>query len=180
MRVLYSHYLESDDHPAVRMVQAIAEQLRLRGHEVLVHAMPGRPRSAPRPSNGGGGLRGKLWFVKALARNRARLRRDQEALRSFRPDVVLARQDAYCWSMPAAARRESVPLVTYADAPVAYETRLYSPPQRWHPPGLVESIERYTLRQSRAVVTVSHTAARLLGMYGCAAPHPGRMERRHS
>lgn len=176
MRVLYSHYLASDDHPAVRMVQAIAGQLRQRGHEVLVHRCAG---AAPESSGDAGTsehagfgsrVRGKAWFLKALARNHAMGRRDREVLEHFRPDVVLARQDAYCWSMVAATQRTSIPLVTYADAPVAYETRLYSPPHRWHPPHLVEAIERYNLGHSRAVVTVSHPAARLLEKYRLDVP----------
>jgi glycosyltransferase involved in cell wall biosynthesis len=62
-------------------------------------------------------------------------------------------------------------LVTYADAPVAYESRLLGPSSgRWHPPGLVEALERWTLRQSRAVVTISHPAARQLARYGVGVP----------
>lgn len=98
-------------------------------------------------------------------------RRDRAALRDFRPDIVLAREDAYCFSMAKAARRAGIPLVTYADAPVAHEVRAFAHRTgRWHPPGLVESIERATLRESRAVVTISHPAAELLSRYGLDRP----------
>jgi glycosyltransferase involved in cell wall biosynthesis len=98
-------------------------------------------------------------------------RGDRAALLEYKPDIVLARQDSYCVSMPRAAARLRIPLVTLADAPVAYETRLYaSRVGRWHPPGLVERMERWTLRHSRAVVTISHPSARRLGMYGVSAP----------
>ncbi len=87
------------------------------------------------------------------------------------PDVVLARQDAYCTSMALAAARFDVPLVTYADAPVAYESRTFGGEwHRWHPPHLVESMESWTLRRSRAVVAVSRPAARRLDGYGLTTP----------
>ena len=73
MRILYSHYLADEDHPAVGMIRAIADELRSLGHEIVIHRSFGpAPQSAP----GGGssttepdGLRaagkGKLWFAKA-------------------------------------------------------------------------------------------------------------------
>ncbi len=182
MRILYSHYLTEDAHPAALMVAAIAGELREIGHQVIIHRSAGPPEPRPRPRSGAGGgkgrmrasrrLRDALWFARALGRNRAMLRRDLAAIASARPDVVLARQDAYCVSMPRAASRRGVPLVTYADAPVAYETRLSARGRggRWHPPGLVEAMERWTLRRSRAVVTVSGPAARRLGRYGLKTP----------
>ncbi len=174
MRILYSHYLAAAVHPAVRMVEAIAEELVKLGHEVAVHRSAGEgSESAPVPTDPGTGrvLRSKVWFLRALARNRAMIRRDLEAVRSFRPDLILARQDAYSASMAWAARRLNVPLVTYADAPVAYESRLFgSDNGRWHPPGLVERIERQTLLASRAVITVSHPAATILSRYRTETP----------
>jgi len=174
VRILYSHYLPSDDHPAVRMVQASAAELVRLGHEVRIHrtqpaAVPVSGASrAPTPSSGR--VRRALWFTKELARNRAGLRRDSAALADFRPDVVFCRQDAYRFSMPLACRRAGAPVVTFADAPVAYETRQFNQEGRWHPPGLVERIERWNLRQSRAVVAVSHPTARLIEGYRTRVP----------
>lgn len=182
MKVLYTHYVREAQHPAVQMVEAIARELERGGHEVTVHRSAGpeevlrggpvrdgsstSPGSA-RPER----LRGRAWFLRALGRNAPMFRRDLDALRRARPDVVLARQDAYCASVPLAARWLGIPLVTYADAPVAYETRVFGGGGgRWHPPGLVEAIEAWTLRRSRAVLTVSHPAAELLGRYGVAVP----------
>jgi len=172
MRILYSHYLSDDTHPAARMVDSIATELTELGHEVLVH------RSAPwvnRAKVAGaatrrGLIRRSLWFMKELGRNRPAYTRDAAVLATFRPDVVLCRQDAYRYSMALACRHADVPLVTYADAPVAYESRHFNGGARWHPPGLLERIERWVLQQSRAIVTVSEPAARVLGAYGLRNP----------
>lgn len=173
MRILYSHYLANDDHPAAQMVGAVAGELQALGHDVRVHrshgpAIDAVPGVAVHSKSSG--IRGKLWFLRALARNAAMYGRDRAAVTAFQPDIVLCRQDAYCFSMPRAARKAGVPLVTYADAPVAYETRLFPVAGRWHPPGLVEAVEHWGLRHSRAVITVSHPAARRLQRYGCSAP----------
>src|SRR5262249_31386698 len=161
-------YLADDHNAAAQMVDRVADALRGLGHEVMVHRSFGPALHGADVDRGvaarrkpSARLRNAVWFARALGRNRPMYRHDLGALRAFRPDVVLARQDAYCMSMPRAARRLGVPVVTYADAPVAYETRVFAAHVgRWHPPGLVEAIERWTLRQSRAVVTVSHPAAR--------------------
>ncbi|MFO0875800.1 MAG: glycosyltransferase family 4 protein [Gemmataceae bacterium] len=176
MRILYSHYLAEEDHAAVRMVHQISRELTQRGHEVRVHRSAGPVRSgagSARPrqrSRWTGWLRGGVNLARTLARNLSMKRRDQAALASFRPDLVLARQDAYCWSMTAACQSASIPLVTYADAPVALETRLFSPPGRWHPPGLVEAVERWNLTRSQAIITVSRPAASTLAHYGLSVP----------
>lgn len=206
MKVLFSHYLLDDDHPAARMVYEIAAMLCARGHEVLVHrsagARPGtvgrrcklsdselrhprlaRPLAATStplphvPSRASSSartfptLRARAWFMKAILRNAPMARRDAQAIQDFGPDVVLARQDAYCVSMAWAAHLAGVPLVTYADAPVAYESRTFNASERrWHPPGLVETVEAWTLRHSKAVVTVSRPAARRLERYGLTVP----------
>ena len=179
MRILYSHYLAEDTHPAVLMVEAIARELRKRGHEVFVHrsAPPNADPQAAATSQGrarkrrAGKLRNALWFLRALSRNRPMLARDLEAIDRIKPDLVLARQDAYCLSMPVAARRRNIPIVTYADAPTAYETRQYCHADgRFHPPFLVEAIERWTLRVSKSVVTVSEPAGRILENYHCGTP----------
>ena len=177
MRILYSHYLADDDHPAVLMVQAIASALRKLGHEVIVHrcsgpSEPGKKKSAgPTRRSLSSRARAKVWFARAVARNRRMISRDRRVLQDVRPDVVLARQDAYCLSMPWSCRALGVPMVTYADAPVAYETRLFgSESGRWHPPALVEAIEKWTLLSSQAAITVSHPAARRLSLYGLSTP----------
>ena len=63
-----------------------------------------------------------------------------------------------------------LPVVTYADAPVAYESRVFNEEKRWHPPGLVEAIEKWGLKQSTSVITVSHPAKRQLDRYRVRAP----------
>lgn len=173
MRILYSHYLREQEHPAVRMVDEVADGLRRLGHEVVVHAsaaesadVPVTPPHAARPSV----PKRLLWFAKELHRNCGTYRRDAAAVAAVRPDVVLCRQDAYRFSMPLACRRAGVPVVTYADAPVAYETRHFNPAGRWHPAGLVELVERWVLRHSRAVVTVSEPAAAILRRYHLPSP----------
>ena len=178
MRILYSHYLTDDDHPAAQMVRAVASALQDRGHDVNVYRSgapsPGGPPgvSVPGVRENNPAVRGikrKAWFARAMARSVAMRQFDLEEIRRFRPDVVLARQDAYCTSMPWAASRLRAPLVTYADAPVAYESRRFGRDGRWHPPGLVEAIESWTLARSRAVVTVSRPAARRLATYKARA-----------
>lgn len=184
MRILYSHYLSDLNHPAARMTQQIGRELQQLGHDVKLYASD---RSAEKKSpstlrNGGNPgvgsrqerttswLRRKLWFSKRMFQNRQRFVTDCEAIREFQPDIILARQDAYCWSVARAAKKINVPLVTYADAPVAYETRLFNDERRWHPHGVVERIERWTLQQSQAIITVSHPAAELLKRYRLKVP----------
>ena len=173
MRILYSHYLDDDDHPAARMTRSIAAELRAIGHEVHIYASrfgaadsPEAKASVRKFSR----LRGVLWFAKTMRRDRRRDRADLDAVRKFSPDVVLARQDAYRASMRRAARRAGVPLVTYADAPVAHEVRTFGRGPRWHPPGVVEWIERATLKASRRVVTVSAPSAEILRRYWLDVP----------
>ena len=60
--------------------------------------------------------------------------------------------------------------MTYADAPVAHEVRTYGRGPRWHPPGVVEWIERGTLKASRRVVTVSAPSAEILRRYWLDVP----------
>lgn len=174
MKILFSHYLIDEDCPPARTNRAIGHELRSLGHEVLPHRSFGPPREVRLDPAGAGGIRpllkGKVWFAKAVARNVAMSRRDARAIREFRPDVILARQDAYCISMAMAAIRSGVPLVTYADAPVAYETRLYPSQSRWHPPGLAEALERRGLAASRAITTTSRPTARKLAEYGLGVP----------
>lgn len=176
LRILYSHYQLDDHNTSAQMVDRMADALRARGHEVHVHRSFGPPFSAPTGDAAPrrsplARLKGGLWFIKALTRNRRMIRYDLQAVRDFRPDVILTRQDAYCFSMPHVARRLGVPMVTIADAPVAYETRVFAADVgRWHPPALVEAIERRTLRQSRAILTVSRPTAQRLARYGLNVP----------
>lgn len=181
MKILFSHYQLDDDNAPVRTIQAVSQQLRELGHEVHVHRSYGtvKPRPKPgamRPDGGGPGLKpwlkGKVWFAKATARNRAMERNDLEALQQHRPDAVLVRHDAYNCSMAWAADRLGVPRVTYVDAPMAYETRTYfASGTRWHPPGLVEALERRALQGSRALTATSHpTAEKIREQYRVTMP----------
>jgi glycosyltransferase involved in cell wall biosynthesis len=171
MRILYSHYLTSDDHPAVRMVQAIANELREQGHIVEVHrSSPAEPTGTGGPAKRPSWLKRNMWFLRELGRNRGSLKADTQAISKFQPDVILCRQDAYRFSMALAARRSNTPLITYADAPVAYESRHFNAAHRWHPPGVVEQVEKWGLHQSRAVITVSSPAKRLLEKYRLQVP----------
>jgi glycosyltransferase involved in cell wall biosynthesis len=175
VRVLYSHYLANDDHPAAAMAHAIADELTRLGHEVRIHrsrgpALPSVKAATPSRRTILRRLKGLGWFARELSRSYPMARRDRATLAEFKPHVVLGRQDAYCWSMAYACRKESIPLVTYADAPVAYETRHFNSEGRWHPPGLVEAVERYVLQQSAAIITVSNPAARRLAHYQLRAP----------
>ena len=98
------------------------------------------------------------------------LKKDLQAIADFQPDIVLARQDAYCWSVVKAAVQKKVPVVTYADAPVAYECRMFNLASRWHPPGVVEWIEKRGLQQSKAVISVSNPGANRLRKYQLKVP----------
>jgi glycosyltransferase involved in cell wall biosynthesis len=178
MRILFSHYLASDDHPATRMVHAAAAEIAQLGHRVLVHRtqdLAAAPRTTSDLSSDSspptrGCLRRSLWFLRELERNRRGYQRDRQALLRFRPDVVICRQDAYRFSMPLACARLGIPLVTFADAPVAYETRHFNGERRWHPPGLVERIERWGLQRSREVVAISQPTAKLIRQLGFDGP----------
>ncbi len=186
MKILYTHYITQADHPAVQMVNHVARELRGLGHEVLIHAsagqeshsdvdrsaktVPGKSQDSSFKESLKSRLKRTLWFAKAMYRNRAQLPGDLAAMRNFSPDIVLARQDAYCWSVVKAARQLRVPVVTYADAPVAYELRMFNAQRRWHPPGLVEYIERWGIRASEAVVTISRPAAKQLASYPTDTP----------
>ena len=160
------------------MVEHISQGLRKSGHEVLIHDSAGLDKKDTGKSCGHvanrksiwSAIKGRVWFAKAMARNRKWLARDLHAVQDFQPDVVLTRQDAYCWSMAQAAVNTNTPLVTYADAPVAYESRIFNAEKRWHPFGLVERIEKWGLGQSLAAITVSHPAQDRLQRYGLSVP----------
>lgn len=165
------------------MVRSIAAELEGMGDEVLVHEpevaarasahqpaepKPARPRKFQR-------FRNLLWFAKTLRHDRAAIKADIAAIRAFAPDVVVARHDAYRGSLIRAARACGVPVVVYADAPVAHETRHWSDEsslaaRRFHPPGLVEFYERKHLAMSSAIVAVSEPGKRCLQKYGLKVP----------
>ena len=86
------------------------------------------------------------------------------------PTWCWQREDAYRTSIVHETRAAGVPLVTYADAPVAYETRTFHSRRRWHPPGLVERVERWWLESSQAVLTPARPAAEELARYGLRVP----------
>lgn len=174
MRILYCHYLNDPTHPAVQMVESIASELRQRGHHVQVHASAGLADrvgdGSPQRRTRWQSLKNRAWFAKSLLRNVRRVAQDRQRIQEFQPDVILCRQDAYCYSVARAATQLGRPLVTYADAPVAYESRTYEANGRWHPPALVEAVERYGLLRSRAIITVSNPAASRLDRYQLAIP----------
>jgi glycosyltransferase involved in cell wall biosynthesis len=179
MRILFSHYLLDDDSPPAWITRTLTAEFRALGHEVELHRSAGSPRGggnlASRPGGGRPSavqrVRDRLWFARAMARDRRRDSREREAIARFRPDVVLARHDAYCGSMTRAAVRAGVPLVVYVDAPAAYETRIHNTARRWHPPGLVEWMEGRALRPARALTANSHPTAEIVrGAYGLTAP----------
>ena len=183
MKIFYGHYLNDPAHPAAQMVQQIAANLRILGHEVLVHGSEldgqagfqqgaGSAEDANKTTNAPlkTRIKNKLWFAKAMLRNRRWRNKDHEVLRSFDPDIVLSRQDAYCWSQAQAASELGLPIVTYADAPVAYETRMFNDANRWHPKGLVEKLELWGLEKSEAIITVSNPARAILEQYPMATP----------
>ncbi len=176
MRIIYSHYLSNENHPATRMVHSVAEELRGFGHEVFVHRSegpeirsvssqigPAQPRRFDR-------TRKRFWFAKAIAKNREYRERDRRAVEQFRPDIVLCRNDAYCYSIPEVCLQYHIPLVTYSDAPAAFEARRFNSAGRWHPPLAVERIEKWVLGMSRGVVTVSHPAKAILERYRTGTP----------
>jgi glycosyltransferase involved in cell wall biosynthesis len=183
LRVLYGHCLSDPNHPAARMVRSIAVELEGMGDEVLVHQpevaargsaqkpaepRPARPRKFQR-------FRNLLWFAKTLRHDRAAITADIAAIRAFAPEVVVARHDAYRGSLIRAARVCGVPVVVYADAPVAHETRHWSDDsspaaRRFHPPGLVELYESKHLAMSSAIVAVSEPGKRCLQRYGLKVP----------
>ena len=174
MRVMYSHYLPKFDQPAGHMIRAISDELRELGHEVLIHGSvretPGLGVASSVKGKRLSALRARLWFAKAIARDWSRARQDDDAIRRFRPDVLLVRQDPYCTSMTRAGVRAGVPVVTYADAPAACEARQRNGAGRWHPPGLVEMIEANGLARSEAVIAVSGPAAKVLGEFKLDVP----------
>jgi glycosyltransferase involved in cell wall biosynthesis len=180
MKILYSHYLSQPNHPALCMVEQIAAQLREFGHEVRVHSSMGMnpvsegPKPGPQtPANASRRsqkVRSALWFAKEMTRNRKWYPRDYKAIKAYQPDIILGRQDAYFWTVAHLSGLLNVPLVTYADAPVAYESRMFNSDARWHPGGLVEQIEKWGLRRSAAVISVSRPGQLRLQKYGLPCP----------
>lgn len=177
MKILYSHYLTDAGHPAAQMVEAVAKGLGLLGHEVAIHGSDGpwknvpqarTPIAAERPKMFSR-LKTRFWFARGIDSNGHSFDRDLQAIRSFEPEIVLCRSDPYRYSMHRAARRLGVPLVTYVDAPAAYECRGFAS-DRWHPPRLLEAVEKWCLKRSRAAVTVSRPAKAILDRYGLATP----------
>lgn len=179
MKIFYSHYLASDEHPAARMVASISKALEKLGHEVKIHRSAPREPMIPKTAMGTGtkpkgglvqSLKNGIWFLKALSRNRKYYPNDFKAVEQFQPDIILSRQDAYCYSVAQVARQTGIPMVTYADAPVAYEVRHFESTNRWNPPGLVERIERFQLTSGKAIITISQGSARILERYRLKVP----------
>ena len=182
MRILYCHYLANDDHPAARMVHAISKELELLGHTVHVHRCLGPIRLTDkqrissltgrlnRPTSWIASLKNHLWFARTLLDNLLTAKYDRSAIQSFCPDIILAREDAYRTSIVNEAITAGIPLVTYSDAPVAYECRTFPIASRWHPPGIVEFIEKWWLKSSQAVITPSRPSAHELRKYNVSAP----------
>lgn len=183
MKVFYGHCLPDPNHPAARMVHSIASELRKLGVDVFVHepeVTPRKPDQSPtgqanRPGKRFQRLRNFLWFAKTIRHDRRAVAADIAAIEAFRPDVVLARHDAYRGSLIRAARACGVPVVVYADAPVAHETRHWSDDsssasKRFHPPGLVEYYEKQHLAMSSAIVAVSEPGKLCLEAYGLEVP----------
>lgn len=183
MKVLYGHCLSDPNHPAARMVHSIAAELRKLGDDVLVHEPEvarrnlnlGASAQSVRPEKRFQRLRNFLWFAKTILHDRRAKSADILAIQSFRPDVVLARHDAYRGSLIRAARECGVPVVVYADAPVAHEIRHWSDDfsagsKRFHPPGLVEYYERLHLAMSSAIVAVSEPGKHCLQSYELGVP----------
>jgi len=182
MRILYCHYLADDDHPAARMVHAVAKELRVLGHTVHVHRClgTGRLTSIVSRNRTDGRLslhksllassKGYVWFARTLMENVFTRQYDKNAIQSFCPDVILAREDAYRTAIVSEAMAAKIPLITYSDAPVAYECRIFPIASRWHPPVIVECIERWWLKKSSAVITPSKPSASELGKYKASVP----------
>jgi len=164
------------------MVHSIAAELRQLGDDVVVHEpeVPRRQEQGSKdrkpPANKRfQRLRNMLWFAKTLRHDRRAMAADVAAIQAFCPDVVLARHDAYRGSLVRAARACGVPVVVYADAPVAHETRHWSDDssasaKRFHPPGLVEYYEKHHLAMSSAIVAVSEPGRNCLQAYGLDVP----------
>jgi glycosyltransferase involved in cell wall biosynthesis len=183
MKVLYGHCLPDPNHPAARMVHAIAAELRSMGDDVFVHepevaSKKIEPQSSPVLSGTPKRfqwLRNWLWFARTIAHDRRAKAADIDAIRKFGPDVVIARHDAYRGSLIRAARSCGMPVIVYADAPVAHETRHWSDEssaagKRFHPPRLVEWYERHHLTLSKGIVAVSEPGKRCLEAYGLKVP----------
>jgi len=183
VRVLYGHCLDNRNHPAARMVHQIASELFKLGCVVEVHepeiVHPNLTNlSSDTPQHDRKkfqALRDKLWFAKTIMHDRSALKADLKAIRLFRPDVVIARHDAYRGSLIRSASKLKIPVIVYADAPVAHETRhwsdLNSPTgRRFHPPFLVEYYEKSHLQMASAVVTVSEPGRDCIETYGIACP----------
>lgn len=111
-----------------------------------------------------------MWAWRRVWRNNLLAQCDRKALTAFAPDVVLCRHEPYYFATHKLCRQLGVPVVTYADAPAAYEARHVLFRDRWHPPRLLETIERYCLASSRAVVTISDVARQILLRYRAGVP----------
>lgn len=182
MKILYGHCLPDPIHPAARMVHAIAAELTALGDVVHIHEpdVAGKGTGATAVRAGAAApkrfqrLRNLFWFAKTIRHDQRAMATDLAAIRRIEPDVVIARHDAYRGSLIRAARAAGVPVVVYADAPVAHEIRHWSDDsagaKRFHPPGLVEWYEKRHLAMAAAIVAVSEPGRSCLESYGLDVP----------
>ena len=175
MKVSYFNYhydIEGSSLGAANQIRALAAALTRLGHQVDVQFRTARPPGERRQYLGLKkihALRRYGHVPRLIWRNFALIREELKLLDQFRPDVVLAVSSYANFSALAASRRRRLPLVLFAEAPLAYEYSLFY--QQYYPyASLGRWIEALMVRKADQVVCISEILKGFLCCYGASAP----------
>lgn len=171
MRVAYFNYhhdLAGQTQGAAVQIESLARELRALGHEVAVcswAAGAAGASRAPAPLKQISWLRRYGHFPRLLWRNLSLHRREVAFLRRFRPAVILAVSSYGNLSALWSARRLRLPLVLFAEAPLAYEYSLFQP-QYYPYAALGRYLEGRVVRGAARVLCISDILKGYLMAYG--------------
>jgi len=108
-------------------------------------------------------IRRKQWYrifarygkpLKGLFHNIKYFREECRILRKEKPDIIIARYEAYFFSIVVLAKMKKIPILLECNFPGALEVRRYDQ-NYFHIPFLPESIDRITFNLSDAMTVVS-------------------------
>lgn len=160
MKIAYFHYhydLAGQTQGAAVQISNLARELRALGHEVAVCAWAAGPAGeskVPRRIKEITWLRRYGHFPRLVLRNLRLLRQELAFLRQFRPAVLLAVTSYGNLSAIWSARCLKLPLVLFAEAPLAYEYSLFEPQYYPYTP-IGRFLEHTALRAADRVVCIS-------------------------
>ncbi len=164
MRVTFFHYIHGSPGPLVH-VDEFAKAFRALGNELEIQPMAldlqAMPGALPQKKSWKQKWSPYFHELNTLRKNFSYYQRECEALRRYKPDVVIARYKLYHCSFAFSARKLKIPVVILVDAPAAYEQSKYL--HQFHRiPGLAEGIEKMVINKADKGIVVSEETKKYL------------------